>query len=71
MPKTKTMTRVEKLYHSPRADQLFAEAQSLFPRHGGNQATEATHYIVGKLAPKSLPSKSRDELWNMVYAGLT
>jgi len=71
MAKAKMMTRVEKLYHSLKADQLFSEAKEQFPLHNGAQAKDAADYIVDRLAAKALPEKAKDELWEMVYAGLT
>ena len=67
----KMMTRVEKLYYSKRADELFHEAREIFRIHGVMNAADATEYIMGRLATKSLPQKNLDELSEMVYAGLT
>ena len=68
MMATKKQTRVEKLYFSPKADQLFAEAKGLFKP---KQEEEATKYIVERLAPSAFSQKDKDKLEEMVYAGLT
>jgi hypothetical protein len=67
----KPMSRVEKLYYSKRADELFHEARDLFPGYNNETAQDATDYIVERLAPRSLPQKDRDVLSEMVYSGLT
>jgi hypothetical protein len=65
-----SMTRVEKLYYSPKADRLFSESKELFPRYGSDQSKDATKYIVDNLV-QNLPQKLKDELYKMVHAGLT
>lgn len=67
----KMMTRVEKLYYSKRADELFHEAREIFRVHGVMNAADATEYIIDRLAPKALPQKNMDELFEMIHAGLT
>jgi len=66
----KKLGRVEKLYYSPKADRLFSEARELFPRHG-DHTIDATNYVVDGLAPTNMPDHDRNELWEMVNAGLT
>jgi len=71
--KTKPMSRVEKLYYSKRADELFHEARNLFPGYNslGSASMDATDYIMSRLAPKSLSDKEFIELHALVHNGLT
>jgi hypothetical protein len=69
----KKMGCVEKLYYSPKADRLFSEARELFPKywHDGDHTIDATDYVVDGLAPTNMSEHARNELWEMVNAGLT
>jgi len=65
-------TTAKSLYEREECRALFKRAYEIFPDYNSDQAQDAADWIFDRLVPADdLPEKERDELYEMIMAGLT
>ena len=64
-------SKAELLYESEKCEKLFDEAWVIFPKYNTSQSQDAAEWIFDRLVTSRLSQKSCDDLFEMIYAGLT